>query len=117
MVWGVKFICTQNWCICRPRTTQLDPVSVNTDTPALAHTLTNAAEEETDSRPTLFSLFFSSSSPFLLLLLPPSLSQDLLHSVGRVFFSNYRLEVPESRRRKMRTGMSAGMLLCVHVCV
>lgn len=30
---GVKFICTQKWCMCRPRTTQLDPVSVNTDAP------------------------------------------------------------------------------------
>lgn len=53
---GVKFICTQKWCMCRPWTTQLDPVSVNTDTPP-SHTLTNTAEEETDSRPTLFFLF------------------------------------------------------------
>lgn len=56
---GVKFICTQKWCMCRPRTTQLDPVSVNTD-PTLSHT--NTAEEEADSRLTLLS-FFSSSFP------------------------------------------------------
>lgn len=60
---GVTFICTQKWCVPRPWTTQLDVVSVNTDTPPWHTNIDphiNAAEEETDLHLMMFS-FFSSS--------------------------------------------------------
>lgn len=67
------------WCMRRPWTTQLDPVSVNRVTPP-----SNTHEHSRENRlapPTLFSLLFTpllSSSSF-------SLSEDLLHSSGWAF--------------------------------
>ncbi len=109
---GVKFICTQKWCMCRPRTTQLDPVSVNTDTPP-SHTLTRTQQSRKLTRAWHFSFFFFLLFfPFLL----PLLSQDLLHSFGRAFL---KLQVWSSlvTKEEDEDGDVCGGALCVHVCV
>lgn len=76
---GYVYLYTK-WCMCRPRTTQLDPVSVNTDTPP-SDTHEHSRGGNWLAPDTFFSLsllLFSSS-------LLPLLSRDLLHSSGWAF--------------------------------
>lgn len=89
---GVKFICTQKWCMCRSQTTQLDPVSVNTDTPpTLLLTHAHTADEETDSRLTLFFLFsplLSLSAAFAVTRFIAFLWQSIAQITGLKFLSH-----------------------------
>jgi len=82
---GVKFICTQNWCMCRPRTTQLEPVSVNGDTHA-----------QTQQRRKRTRAWHFSCSSFPLC----SLGCHQIYCIPAAeYFLNYRFEAPSSRRK------------------
>lgn len=66
---GVKFICTQNGVWKGPRTTQLDPVSVNAVTPpsdAHEHSRGNRLAPPTLFFPPFLFTLLSSSTPFAL---------------------------------------------------
>lgn len=79
---GYVYLYTK-WCMCRPRTTQLDPVSVNTDAPP-----SDTHEHSRGGNRLAPDTFFFSSPftpPLLSLFLHPLLSRDLLHSSGWAF--------------------------------